>query len=293
MTFSFSPKTRKRKLLVADDSITIQKLVNLTMAESDFEVITSLDGFDARNKIKRLKPEVVLVDSQLREISGYQLCKEIRKSLDAKDTKIILMKSPGEKEMDSPSEADKHLVKPFDSRALWLAVQDLVGGLESPLKKSLDQSEEDTVKKAVPAGPFSSFREAESKAFGDPEFRLASVAAEVLPEAFTLPSKPAAPTPAQPEPPPPVAAPAKAAKVPEPARHLPDRPAYDITDEQPLPKDVLKSPPVDFDTGEVTSRIDYESLAREEIKAWAARNLPEMAERFLKDEIARILQSKK
>jgi DNA-binding response OmpR family regulator len=249
-------KARKRKLLIADDSITIQKLVNLTMAGTDFEVVTAFDGFDAKNKIKRLKPELVFLDAKLREISGLKLCTEIRKDKQLKNTRVILLRSnPSADEREAMAKVgpDAYLDKPFDSRALLSVIQNLAGGVEEQMEPAdkID-SEDDTKKMKIPTaapsqGPFTSFREAEKITGRDPESRLASIAAELVA-------------------------------------------GQSVTDPQgETPALSVREDPLDFTPGEVTNRIRYDDLAREEIRAWVERNLPLLAEEFLKQEITKML----
>ena len=52
----------QRKLLLADDSITIQKVVNLTFADEGIEVITANDGNAAMEKLSEISPDLVMAD---------------------------------------------------------------------------------------------------------------------------------------------------------------------------------------------------------------------------------------
>jgi len=256
---------RKRKILVADDSITIQKLVNLTLAGTEFEIITALDGHDAKNKIKRMKPEIVLLDAKLREVSGIKICTELKRDKDQKAIRVILLRanlSKEETDTMSKAGADGYLDKPFDSKALWGMLQGLSGGFEESSAPKTVDSEETTSKTPAPkSGPFSSYRETDKQVSGDPHSRLHSIAAEILPGTFGTPE------------PMPVA-------------------TSEDTEEQPVKISLSEEPPPDFSTGEVTNRISYDSLAREEIRSWIEKYLPPMAERLLKDEISRLFQKK-
>ncbi len=263
---------RKRKILVADDSITIQKLVNLTLAGTDFEIITALDGHDAKNKIKRMKPEIVLLDAKLREVSGIKICTEMKRDKDQKMIRVVLLRAnitQAEKDTMSKAGADGYLDKPFDSKALWIILQGLTTGLEEVSGPKVMDSEDTTSKTQAPqSGPFSSYRETDKQVTGDPHSRLHSAATEIL--------TPPPPVP----PPPPVSVAVETPAVPE------------DTEEQPVKFSMSEDSPPDFNTGEVTNRISYDTLAREEIRSWIEKYLPPMAERLLKDEISRLFQKK-
>lgn len=179
-------RAKKRRVLVADDSITIQKLVNLTLAGTDFEVITALDGYDASMKVKRMKPEVVLIDAELREVSGADLCRTIKEEGDLDETKIILMRGNITSDEAAEIQADVTLDKPFDSKLLLNAINNLMmeeettrvrapeSIVEPTVVGQVDQveehDEEPTKNEAPPTGdgPFSSFSQAEQSQAPEP-----------------------------------------------------------------------------------------------------------------------------
>jgi len=268
-TGSMAGKSRKRRILVADDSITIQKLVNLSLADTDFEVITCLDGYDANLKAKRLRPELVLIDEQLREISGVELCENIRQDPSLLNTKVILMRAKGaggDEASIKNSPADMILDKPFDSKILLNSINQLIHEDESTVVLRPPEQEEEVTETIEvskteamsPQGPFSSFRHAESvdsteeatpeeqeegedSPFGGQKnlfSRLEEIAAEVVPPAAE----------------------------------------QDIT-VKPHPDQAHPS------------NEDLQVLAQQEIQNWIKENLPKMAESMLKAEIAKLSQS--
>ena len=68
----------KRKLLLADDSETVQKVVNLTFDLEGIEVITFGDGDSAMAQFSAVAPDVVLADVNMPGMSGYDICKNIK-----------------------------------------------------------------------------------------------------------------------------------------------------------------------------------------------------------------------
>jgi CheY-like chemotaxis protein len=69
------PKT----LLLADDSVTIQKVVGITFANEDVELVTVDNGDDALVRARQIKPDLVLADIGMPGLDGYALCSAIRK----------------------------------------------------------------------------------------------------------------------------------------------------------------------------------------------------------------------
>lgn len=79
-----------RKILLADDSVTIQKVVNLTFADEGVDVITVSDGDAAMEKFVEEKPDLVLADVNMPGLDGYRICEKIKQNSATKDIPVIL-----------------------------------------------------------------------------------------------------------------------------------------------------------------------------------------------------------
>jgi len=125
-------KTTKKtsRVLVADDSITIQKLVNLTFASTAYEVIAAADGHDALMKIRSLKPEVVFLAAELPQVDGFKICEMLRKDSAFEGIKVVILRTSAQKDATARAKgagADDVLLKPFDSQLLLRTVENLKG----------------------------------------------------------------------------------------------------------------------------------------------------------------------
>lgn len=120
----------KRKLLLADDSMTIQKVVNLTFADEEIEVITAGDGDSAMEKFAENMPDLVLADVNMPGLNGYQICKEIKQNEPTKNIPVILLVGsfePFDEEEARRVGADDFMTKPFQSiRQLINKVSNLI-----------------------------------------------------------------------------------------------------------------------------------------------------------------------
>ena len=67
----------KGTLLLADDSITIQKVVNLTFADEGIDVVAVGDGDTAAARLADVKPDIVLADVNMPGLTGFQLLKSM------------------------------------------------------------------------------------------------------------------------------------------------------------------------------------------------------------------------
>jgi CheY-like chemotaxis protein len=68
------PKT----LLLADDSVVIQKLVGLSFANEDIELVTTDNGDDALTRAREITPDLVLADVVMPGKNGYEVCAAIK-----------------------------------------------------------------------------------------------------------------------------------------------------------------------------------------------------------------------
>jgi len=120
----------KRRLLLADDSITIQKVVNLTFADEGIEVISVGDGDAAMEKINEFAPNLVLADVNMPGLSGYQICEKLKSNAATKSIPVILLVGSFEPFDEAEAYrvgADDYLTKPFQSiRQLVSKVSDLL-----------------------------------------------------------------------------------------------------------------------------------------------------------------------
>jgi CheY-like chemotaxis protein len=130
----------RRKLLLADDSVTIQKVVNLTFADEGIEVIAVSDGNEAVDRLMEIAPDLVMADVNMPGLSGYQVCERIRQTEKFKNTPVILLVGsfePFDEEEARRVGADDYLTKPFQSiRQLVSKVSDLLREAENGDRQS-------------------------------------------------------------------------------------------------------------------------------------------------------------
>jgi CheY-like chemotaxis protein len=108
----------KRKLLLADDSITIQKVVNLTFADEGIEVTAVGDGNTAMEKFVETVPDLVMVDVNMPGYNGYKICEMIKQNEETRHIPVILLVGsfePFNEEEARRVGADDYLTKPFQS----------------------------------------------------------------------------------------------------------------------------------------------------------------------------------
>lgn len=126
-----------KKILLADDSITIQKVISLTFASEDFELIIESAGDTALVKAKEVSPDLILADVAMPGLNGYQLCEAVKADAALSSVPVILLAGtfePLDTNESARVGADDHIVKPFESEELLGKVKMLIaqGGRVMP-----------------------------------------------------------------------------------------------------------------------------------------------------------------
>jgi CheY-like chemotaxis protein len=109
------------RVLLADDSVTIQKVVGIIFANEGYTLTVVDTGDAAVARARELKPDVMLVDALMPGKNGYEVCREIRQDPALAHTAILLMTGAFEvvdEEKNRQSGADEFITKPFESQAL-------------------------------------------------------------------------------------------------------------------------------------------------------------------------------
>ncbi len=117
------------RILVADDSVTIQKVIELTLSKEDFQIIPARTGEEAIRKAKEVRPDLMLIDTVMPDKSGYEVCRVLKADPLLKDVPVIFL--PGTFEAFDRNEAFKagaedFVTKPFESQTLLSKVKQLL-----------------------------------------------------------------------------------------------------------------------------------------------------------------------
>jgi CheY-like chemotaxis protein len=127
-----------RRILLADDSVTIQKVIELTFMDEDFEVSAVSNGDEAVQLLPGLLPDFVIADVHMPGANGYEVCRR-SKALYPHVPVLLLVGTfePFDESQSRAAGADAFLKKPFDSQELLHTVQKLLaqggeGGAPAP-----------------------------------------------------------------------------------------------------------------------------------------------------------------
>ena len=115
------PQTHK--ILIVDDDENIAELVSLYLKKELFDTEIAYDGEAALKAVEEYKPDLIVLDIMLPGIDGYEVCREVRKTL---NTPIIMLSAKGEtfdKVLGLELGADDYMVKPFEPKELLARVK--------------------------------------------------------------------------------------------------------------------------------------------------------------------------
>ena len=108
-------------ILIADDEPNQVELLSFNLAKAGYIVHKAYDGRQAADMIEELRPDLVILDWMMPEMSGIDVCKLVRKSDELKSTPVIMLSARGEegdKTFGLDIGADDYITKPFSPREL-------------------------------------------------------------------------------------------------------------------------------------------------------------------------------
>lgn len=121
-----------RTLLLADDSVTIRRVIELTFHDEDVRVVSVSSGREAIERIESAgeKPDIVLADIGMSDVSGYDIAAFIKGRADLRHIPVVLLAGafePLDEGRARQAGSDGVLVKPFEPQMVVARVRELLG----------------------------------------------------------------------------------------------------------------------------------------------------------------------
>jgi CheY-like chemotaxis protein len=123
------------KLLLADDSVTIQRVIELTFADEDVDVTAVGDGQEAVDHILRDRPDIVLADVDMPKRDGYEVAAFVKNDPALGHIPVLLLTGafePVDEARARSARCDGVLVKPFEPQSLIGRVKELLARAAEP-----------------------------------------------------------------------------------------------------------------------------------------------------------------
>lgn len=117
------------KILIVDDEPNIAISLEFLMRREGFEVAIATDGEEGLNRIRELRPDLVLLDVMMPKIDGFNVCRTVRDDRDLDGIRIIMLTAKGrvsEVTKGLSLGADAYVTKPFSTSELVSKVKALL-----------------------------------------------------------------------------------------------------------------------------------------------------------------------
>ena len=118
-----------RKILVADDESHILHVVSLKLRNAGYEVLTAADGLEALELAQAQRPDLIITDYQMPQLSGLELCRRLKQESATAAIPAIMLTARGyalEAQDMQDSGILRMLSKPFSPRHLLATVNELL-----------------------------------------------------------------------------------------------------------------------------------------------------------------------
>ncbi len=132
--------SENRKILIVDDEKSVQDVVRAYLEQEGFAVHVAADGAEGLALAERVKPALIILDLMLPDVSGEEVCREIRRRSDVPVLMLTAKAAEDERVGGLALGADDYLTKPFSPRELVARVHAILrraGGAETPLVQLL------------------------------------------------------------------------------------------------------------------------------------------------------------
>lgn len=121
-------RDERKTVLIVDDSLTIQKLVEMALEQEALKLVTASDGANAMRAVKEHKPDLILLDVMLPDTNGYRICQQVR-ALSGQWTRIPIIMltardSPQDESLGKHAGATAFMTKPFAPNVLRKTVRE-------------------------------------------------------------------------------------------------------------------------------------------------------------------------
>jgi pilus assembly protein CpaE len=119
------------KILVVDDDPNVQRLLQYTLKQEGYEVVTASDGAEGYELWRNENPELILLDVMLPKLDGYQVATKIRQDEETSAGHVPIIMLTAEREVEQKvrglrAGADDYLIKPFHPAELLARIKSLL-----------------------------------------------------------------------------------------------------------------------------------------------------------------------
>jgi two-component system phosphate regulon response regulator OmpR len=116
----------RKHILIVDDDDRIRELIKEYLQNNNFYTTTAKNSEDAKNKIKLIKFDLIILDIMMPGQSGLELSKEIKETSDQPIILLTAMGGTSDRISGLETGADDYLPKPFEPKELLLRIKNIL-----------------------------------------------------------------------------------------------------------------------------------------------------------------------
>jgi two-component system, OmpR family, response regulator RpaB len=125
-------KTKKSKILVVDDEISIRRILVTRLSMAGYEVVAAADGLEALDIFSQEVPDLVVLDVMLPKLDGYGVCHKLRQKSNIPIIMLTALGDVSDRLMGLEIGADDYVSKPFSPKELEARICALLRRVEKP-----------------------------------------------------------------------------------------------------------------------------------------------------------------
>jgi DNA-binding response OmpR family regulator len=114
------------KVLVVEDDSNLLDTLKYNLQKEGFDVVTAVDGAEALDIARKEKPAIIILDVMLPKISGFEVCRILRKEMEAPILMLTAKADETDKIVGLEIGADDYMTKPFSLRELLARVRAMI-----------------------------------------------------------------------------------------------------------------------------------------------------------------------
>ena len=119
-----------KMILLVDDSDVLRKITSFNLKKQGYEVVEARDGIEALEKLKELKPDLMILDIMMPRLDGFNVLKRMQENDEWKEIPVIVLTAKGgeeDEELALSLGAKKVMTKPFSPIQLLEEVRKEIG----------------------------------------------------------------------------------------------------------------------------------------------------------------------
>ena len=128
-----------KKILLVDDEPELVEMVKTRLEANNYEVITASDGKQALDKVRKEKPDLIILDILLPRMDGYNVCGLLKTDIKYNKIPVIMLtvkSQESDKKKGEEAGAEAYIIKPFEAQELLEEIQKLLKGQATLRRKS-------------------------------------------------------------------------------------------------------------------------------------------------------------